>query len=122
MSAHQRGCTCAVCRSYFFQSVPEPDAGSRAGWCQPCREKQWAQASSRNEYCATCKEWFCPTHAHDHAELVREAGSNSTAQTWRVGRKVGRTIYEGDLLIGTMDTPELAREVVDAVNRARAVR
>jgi hypothetical protein len=40
---------------------------------------------------------------------------------WRVGRKVGRTIYihdgngEGEL-IGLMDTPELAQLVVDAVN------
>jgi len=43
---------------------------------------------------------------------------------WRVGRHVGRTIYEqsgdepgdDDRLIGLMDTPELARIVVDAVN------
>ena len=34
----------------------------------------------------------------------------------RVGRKVGRTIYDGDTLIGVMDTPELAAMVVDAVN------
>lgn len=44
--------------------------------------------------------------------------------TWRVGRSVGRTIYrqvgpdatKADELIGLMDTPELARMVVDAVN------
>lgn len=43
---------------------------------------------------------------------------------WRTGRKVGRTVYlqtgpepsDSDLLIGLMDTPELARTVVDAVN------
>lgn len=35
---------------------------------------------------------------------------------WRVGRKVGRTIYDGDTLIGVMDTPELAEKVVRAVN------
>ncbi|MCA1673038.1 MAG: hypothetical protein LC799_12855 [Actinobacteria bacterium] len=43
---------------------------------------------------------------------------------WRTGRKVGRTIYlqqgdepsDDDQLIGLMDTPELARQVVDAVN------
>lgn len=41
---------------------------------------------------------------------------------WRTGNKVGRTIYrvtdqypDGEL-IGIMDTPELARKVVDAVN------
>lgn len=37
---------------------------------------------------------------------------------WRTGRKVGRTIYDAtDELIGVMDTPALAKIVVDAVNR-----
>ena len=37
---------------------------------------------------------------------------------WRVGRKVGRTIYDAtDKLIGMMDTPELAALVTTAVNR-----
>lgn len=45
---------------------------------------------------------------------------------WRVGRKVGRTIYlvvnrdnepsDADVLIGMMDTPELAAEAVRAHN------
>lgn len=35
---------------------------------------------------------------------------------WRVGTKVGRTIYIDDQLVGMMDTPELARQVVDAVS------
>lgn len=46
------------------------------------------------------------------------------AVPWRVGRKVGRTIYallgdelsDADVLIGVMDTPELAKEAVDAHN------
>lgn len=46
------------------------------------------------------------------------------ASTWRTGRKVGRTIYaqmgpepsDDDPLIGVMDTPDLARLVVRAVN------
>lgn len=46
---------------------------------------------------------------------------------WRVGRKLGRTIYamgdqddEGDgVLIGVMDTAELAREAVEAHNQRR---
>ncbi len=45
---------------------------------------------------------------------------------WRCGRKVGRTIYaqigsepgEDDLLIGMMDSPELALAVVEAHNDA----
>jgi hypothetical protein len=40
----------------------------------------------------------------------------------RVGRTVGRTVYEGDTLVGVMDTRELAAEVVDAVNTMRADR
>lgn len=43
---------------------------------------------------------------------------------WRVGRKVGRTIYaqlgaepsDNDRLIGMMDTPDLATEAVSAHN------
>ncbi len=43
---------------------------------------------------------------------------------WRTGRKVGRTIYiqtgpepsDRDVLIGLMDTADMARTVVDAVN------
>ncbi len=43
---------------------------------------------------------------------------------WRVGRKVGRTIYrmlgekpsDNDVLIGVMDTPELAQLAVAAYN------
>jgi hypothetical protein len=46
---------------------------------------------------------------------------------WRQGRRVGRTVYlqagpepsDDDLLIGLMDTPALARRVVDAVNAYR---
>lgn len=38
---------------------------------------------------------------------------------WRVGRKVGRTIYDSeDHLIGVMDTRSLAAQVVAAVNDA----
>lgn len=35
---------------------------------------------------------------------------------WRAGRTVGRTIYRDDVLVGLMDTPELAAEVVAALN------
>lgn len=46
------------------------------------------------------------------------------AVTYRTGRKVGRTIYQqggespsdDDVLVGMMDTPELARAVVEALN------
>ena len=38
------------------------------------------------------------------------------SDVWRTGRKVGRTVYIGDELVGVMDTPELAEQVVRAVN------
>lgn len=48
----------------------------------------------------------------------------------RTGRKVGRTLYEqrgphpsdSDPLIGLMDTPELAQQVVTAVNAMARIR
>lgn len=51
-------------------------------------------------------------------------------EIWRVGRSVFRTIYiqhgdepaKGDALVGLMDTPELARRVVDAVNAIEALK
>ena len=56
--------------------------------------------------------------------------SEPTAPRWRTGRKVGRTIYrqvgdgpsDADELVGVMDTPELARMVVDALNGRDAQR
>jgi hypothetical protein len=32
--------------------------------------------------------------------------------TWRVGRKLGRTLYRDDQCVGMVDTPELASEIV----------
>ena len=40
---------------------------------------------------------------------------------WRVGRKVGRTLYRDEQLVGLMDTPELAAEVVEAMNEAETL-
>lgn len=35
---------------------------------------------------------------------------------WRVGRKLGRTLYKDGVFCGTMDTPELAAAIVEAMN------
>lgn len=40
--------------------------------------------------------------------------------TWRVGRKVGRTLYLDDKLVGVVDTPELAVQIVEVMNRAKS--
>lgn len=37
-------------------------------------------------------------------------------EIWRVGRKLGRTLYIGDHCIGIVDTPELAAKIVESVN------
>lgn len=36
--------------------------------------------------------------------------------TWRVGRKLGRTLYKDDVVVGMVDTPELASEIVGVMN------
>jgi hypothetical protein len=41
---------------------------------------------------------------------------------WRTGRKVGRTLYIGDNLVGLMDTPELAELVATSVNEIVRIR
>lgn len=35
--------------------------------------------------------------------------------TWRVGTKLGRTLYRDEVLVGMVDTPEIAAEIVAAV-------
>lgn len=38
--------------------------------------------------------------------------------TWRVGTKLGRTLYRDEVCVGMVDTPELAAELVEAINAA----
>lgn len=55
-------------------------------------------------------------------------GGERVPVTWRTGRHVGRTVYaqagpepsDADLLIGVMDTPELAAEACEGRNRLAA--
>lgn len=35
---------------------------------------------------------------------------------WRVGKKLGRTLYLDDACVGMVDTPELAKRIVDSMN------
>ena len=35
---------------------------------------------------------------------------------WRTGRKLGRTLYLDEVCVGMVDTPELARAIVEAMN------
>jgi hypothetical protein len=36
---------------------------------------------------------------------------------WRVGRKLGRTLYRDEVFVGLIDSPELAAEIVETMNR-----
>ncbi len=61
-----------------------------------------------------------------HGTLVREATA-SPSTLWRVGGKALRTIWvhpSGDredpgVMVGMMETPELAEQVVEAINGRR---
>lgn len=35
---------------------------------------------------------------------------------WRTGGKLGRTIYRDEVRVGMLDTPEIAKEIVTALN------
>ncbi len=82
---------------------------------------------------ACCPEFAATGHAHTEfcpgfdtpeadpavwVAMQRAAASATTEPDepqYRVGRKVGRTIYRNDVLIGVMDTPELAQLAVDGM-------
>jgi hypothetical protein len=46
-------------------------------------------------------------------------GSEEPALSWRVGRKLGRTLYREDLCVGMVDTPELAADIVKRMNESQ---
>jgi hypothetical protein len=60
-------------------------------------------------------------------ETLMELTAQAHDYPWRTGRKVGRTIYaqfgpeptDDDLLVGVMDTRELAQEAVESHNEHR---
>lgn len=65
-----------------------------------------------------------------HAGPAAPDGQDLSSLPWRTGRHVGRTVYavtgpdasRSDLLIGVMDTPELAAEACAAHNAALSSR
>jgi len=44
------------------------------------------------------------------------AAAGASPPRWRAGTKVGRTLYRDGVLVGLMDTPELAARVAEAMN------
>lgn len=88
-------------------------------------ERYCPQCDSGGHECSGCGTSI--THEGGRACAACAAGSLpamppevTEAPAWRVGRKVGRTVYIGDELVGVMDSPELASQVVSAVNAALA--
>jgi hypothetical protein len=66
--------------------------------------------------------WHYAAMAHRAASVAVPASPppESPGQRYRVGRKLGRTIYCDDALIGIMDEAEDAAMIVDALNRSEA--
>jgi hypothetical protein len=95
--------------------VTDPD--SHPSW----RER--ALAKHGDEIRARAEEWAAEQDAAEAAPVP----DGLPMPLWRVGRSVGRTVYrmvgpnasKDDVLIGMMDTPELAKQVVEAVNAMR---
>jgi hypothetical protein len=51
--------------------------------------------------------------------LDRQASAGvleAVSERWRVGQKLGRTLYRNEVCVGMVDTPELAKEIVAAMN------
>lgn len=42
--------------------------------------------------------------------------------TWRTGTKLGRTLYRDEVLVGMVDTAEIAAEIVEAMNNYATLR
>jgi hypothetical protein len=100
--------------------VTDPD--SRPSW----RER--ALAKHGDEIRARAEEWAAEQDAAEADDAKAASVPDGLPMPlWRVGRSVGRTVYrqagpeasKDDVLIGVMDTPELAKQVVDAVNAMR---
>jgi NTP pyrophosphatase (non-canonical NTP hydrolase) len=74
----------------------------------------------RATMCTTCRgSGFAPYVGGDDAPCAVCGGSGfrpAGTGRWRTGRRVGRTLYLDDVLVGVVDTPELAAQVVAAVN------
>lgn len=41
-------------------------------------------------------------------------------ENWRVGSKLGRTLYRDGICVGMVDSPEIAAEIVEAMDAVRA--
>lgn len=83
-----------------------------ANACPECKSfNTHGEVDAQNNEVTTCSS--C-----GHTWTVRVIGSEEGP--WRTGRKVGRTVYFNDQIVGLMDTPELAGMVTASANVATA--
>lgn len=48
----------------------------------------------------------------------RSDDPTSAGPRWRVGRKLGRTLYRDEVFVGSVDTPSIAHKIVETMNAA----
>lgn len=86
----------------------ESDVGSDhiPMWCRQCFNNP---ALSDDDFAADERAWRL------HCGVVAPQSSGG-ARDWRVGRKIGRTLYIGETLIGLMDSEVVAAEIVQTMN------
>lgn len=136
--------TCPMCQQQPLPSQSPTEPGRKIIVCSVCGEgiKEGAPFSftAKSIYCSGCYEppvaqspvpagpkvtfgdvtagGIHPPEAN-YKRILAEgvpAGEGTKPGRWRVGRKLGRTLYIGDRCIGIVDTPELAAEIVEGVN------
>jgi hypothetical protein len=70
--------------------------------------------------CPTCSQYGANCHCVENAQRLADsvdAYIKKVAKSrWRVGRKLGRTLYVDDVCVGMVDTASLAEEIVGAMN------
>lgn len=61
-----------------------------------------------------------PENEKEERELAeRLAAVPPPPDRWRTGRSVGRTLYKNDVLVGMVDTVEIAAQIVAVMNGRR---
>jgi len=93
------------------------DGGQQPSWRERARAKYGAEARA-----------YLESLGPDDPDMPAPDTYEGPVPEWRAGRSVGRTIYrmvgeeasKADVLIGMMDTPELAAQVASAVNEKRS--
>ncbi len=85
-------------------------------YCRVCRAEV-------GPFTFTPSDFFAPGTSNrvsddcDEARRQMYPGTGvSRSPLWRVGTKLGRTLYRNNICIGMVDTAEIAQEIVDAMN------